>query len=215
MAQQSPRISVVIADDHPIVCAALAAALRGDPRFDVVAVARDGGQAIAAIREHSPGLALLDEEMPVLTGSAVAGIAAAEALSTKVVIFSASVGPGAVYAAIAAGARGYLSKEASEEEIGDALAAVERGSVVLSSAAQAALADGVRSREARGRELLTSREAEVLGLIADGRSAPEIATELNLSTATVKSHLGTLYEKLGVSDRAAAVAAAMRAGLLR
>jgi two-component system, NarL family, nitrate/nitrite response regulator NarL len=215
MAQQSPRISVVIADDHPIVCAALAAALRGDPRFDVVAVARDGGQAIDAIREHSPSVALLDEEMPVLTGSAVAGIATAEALPTKVVIFSASVGPGPVYAAIAAGARGYLSKDASEEEIGDALAAVERGRVVLSSAAQAALADGVLSREARGRELLTSRETEVLGLIADGRSAPEIATGLNLSTATVKSHLGTLYEKLGVSDRAAAVAAAMRAGLLR
>jgi two-component system, NarL family, nitrate/nitrite response regulator NarL len=215
MASQSPRVSVVIADDHPIVRAALASTLRRDVRFDVVAVARDGGEAIAAIRELSPGVALLDEEMPVLTGSGVAAIATAEALATRVVIFSASVEPGQVYAAIAAGARGYLSKDASEEEICDALEAVERGRVVLSGAAQAALADGVRSREVLGRSRLTSREAEVLVLIADGRSAPEIAVDLQLSTATVKSHLGTLYEKLGVSDRAAAVAAAMRAGLLR
>jgi two-component system, NarL family, nitrate/nitrite response regulator NarL len=150
----------------------------------------------------------------LLTGTAAAAIAAGEQLATKVMIFSASVGTDVVYSAIAAGARGYISKDALPEEICDAVAAVEAGEVVLSTAAQSALAGAVRSREAAARHSLTTREAEVLGMIAAGRSAPEIGASLHVSTATVKSHLGTLYEKLGVSDRAAAVAVAMRAGLL-
>lgn len=204
----------MIADDHPLVRIALASALRADPRFEVVAEAADGGQAIAAIRALTPDVAVLDEDMPVLTGSAATQIAKAEALDTKIVIFSASVGAEIVYGAIAAGARGYISKDASPQEICDAVAAIASGEVVLSGAAQEALADGVRSRELAARHALTSRETEVLGMIAAGHSAPEIGASLHLSTATVKSHLGTLYEKLGVSDRAAAVAAAMRAGLL-
>jgi two-component system nitrate/nitrite response regulator NarL len=130
------------------------------------------------------------------------------------VFLSAHIESELVYRAIALGAAAYLSKEADRAAIFDAVAAVARGETVLSPEIQGGLAAQIQLRETERRPVLSPREQQVLRLIADGGSAPAIARELHLSPSTVKSHLQTLYEKLGVSDRAAAVAAAMRAGLL-
>lgn len=119
-----------------------------------------------------------------------------------------------MYRAVASGAGAYLSKESTRERICDAVAAVARGEVVLSAEVQAGLASEIQIRERDGRPALTPREHEILVLTADGQSAPAIGGQLHLSQSTVKTHLKSLYEKLGVSDRAAAVAEAMRRGLL-
>jgi len=137
-----------------------------------------------------------------------------EELGTRVVFLSAYVESDLVYKAIAMGAGAYLSKEADRAAIFDAVAAVARGEAFLSPEIQTGLTAQIRMREASARPVLTPRERQILRLTADGRSAPDIAGELHLSPATVKTHLQSLYEKLGVSDRAAAVAAAMRRGLL-
>jgi two-component system, NarL family, nitrate/nitrite response regulator NarL len=124
--------------------------------------------------------------------------------------------PELTYRTVANGARGYLSKESSRQEVCDAIVTIARGGTALAAEAQAGLAHEIQERERTGgRPLqLTGREQEVLNLVAQGHSAPDIANDLHLSTTTVKSHLHSLYEKLGVSDRAAAVAEAMRRGLL-
>ena len=136
-------------------------------------------------------------------------------LGTRVILLSAHVGSEVVYQAVAAGASGYLSKEAEAGQICDAVVAVARGETVLAPQIQAALAGEIqRHADLRERPALSEREREVLVRIADGLSAPEIGAQLHLSPATVKTHLQSLYDKLGVSERAAAVAEAMRRGLL-
>ena len=129
-------------------------------------------------------------------------------------LLSAHLEADTVYAAVAEGVRAYLSKSWPAERICDALVAVARGEVVLPEEVQTGLAEAIRSHALPGRPTLSPREQEVLGLIAQGLSAPAIAERLHVSPATVKTHLKTLYEKLGVSDRAAAVAEAMRRGLI-
>jgi two-component system nitrate/nitrite response regulator NarL len=137
-----------------------------------------------------------------------------EQLPTRVVFLSAHVDSEVVYRAVALGAAAYLSKEADRAAIFDAVVAVARGQTVLSPEIQSGLAEQIQRREAAPCPVLSPREQDVLQLIAAGGSAPEIARQLHLSPSTVKTHMQSLYEKLGVSDRAAAVAAAMRNGLL-
>ena len=152
--------------------------------------------------------------IPGLSGLDVLAAARRDQLSTRIVFLSAHLDSDLVYRAIAGGACGYLSKEADRDEILDAVAAVSRGDVVIAAEVQTGLAGEIRRREVVQRAILTPREREVLALTADGLTAPEIATRLQLGVATVRSHLQNLYEKLGVTDRAAAVAQAMRTGLL-
>src|SRR5690606_28620835 len=152
---------------------------------------------------------------PGLEGTQVLGAMRRDGLETEVLFLSAFMESELAYRTVAEGARGYLSKEASRQEICDAIVTIARGGTALAPAVQAGLAREIQQRErADGRPALTPRESEVLKLIADGLSAPEIGKRIHLSTTTVKSHLHTLYEKLGVSDRAAAVAEAMRRGLI-
>ena len=135
--------------------------------------------------------------------------------STEVLFLSAFMEAELAYTTVAEGARGYLSKESSRQEICDAIVSVSRGDTALAPEVQSALAQEIMDRErTHGRPELSPRESEVLLLIAEGLSAPDIAKQIHLSPTTVKTHLGTLYEKLGVSDRAAAVAEGMRRGLL-
>ena len=208
------RIRVLVADDHPIYREGLVRSIRDRPELELVGEAVDGRGALESIREHTPEVAVLDLRMPDLGGIEVLNAIARDDLPTRVVLLSASVESELVYRAVALGAGAYLSKEASRETILDTVAAVARGQTVLSPEIQAGLAAQIQLRETEDRPVLTPREQEILLLTADGRSAPEVAGELHLSTATVKTHLGSLYAKLGVSDRAAAVAVAMRAGLL-
>jgi two-component system, NarL family, nitrate/nitrite response regulator NarL len=215
VARHEPnRTTVLVADDHPLYREAVARAVRSRPEFELVGQAADGREALDAIRSQLPDVALLDVEMPSLRGIEILEALQRDGVGTRVVLLSAHLESDTVYEAVAGGVAAYLSKAAPGERICDAIAAVARGEVVLPAEVQAGLASEIRLRAEPGRPALSPREQEVLALIAEGLTAPAVGRELHLSTATVKSHLKTLYEKLGVSDRAAAVAEAMRRGLL-
>jgi two-component system, NarL family, nitrate/nitrite response regulator NarL len=210
------RVKVVVADDHPIYREGIVRAINERPDLELVGEAADGAQALEQIKELAPEVAVLDIRMPGLDGTQVLAAMRRDGLETQVLFLSAFMEPELTYRTVANGARGYLSKESSRQEVCDAIVTIARGGTALAAEAQAGLAHEIQERERTGgRPLqLTGREQEVLHLVAQGHSAPDIASDLHLSTTTVKSHLHSLYEKLGVSDRAAAVAEAMRRGLL-
>jgi two-component system, NarL family, nitrate/nitrite response regulator NarL len=208
------RTTVFVADDHPVFRDGLVRALRTRPEFELVGEAADGREALAEIKRLTPAVALLDVKMPGIDGASIAQAVRRDGTPTRVVLISAHAPSDLVYRAISLGAAAYLSKEASREEICDTVAAVARGETRLSPAIQGDLVRQIQMRAAGERPVLSQREREVLELIAEGLSAPDVAKRLHVSTATVKTHLQSLYEKLGVSDRAAAVASAMRNGLL-
>ena len=208
------RVSVYVGEDHPIFLEGLVRALAQRPDFEVVGSSNDGREALAQIRALQPDVAVLDEGMPGLLGNDVLQAISRDELPTRVVMLSASPDSAVVFRAVANGVRAFLTKDADRGTICDAVAAVARGEVVLAPEVQSGLAAEVRARQSDRRPTLSRREREVLQRAATGLSAPEIARELSISTATVKTHLRNLYEKLGVSERAAAVAEAMRRGLL-
>jgi two-component system, NarL family, nitrate/nitrite response regulator NarL len=210
-----PRVTVLIADDHPLFRDGIGRAIRARPDLELVAEVGDGREALERIRELAPAVAVLDLRLPDLDGLEVLNAVRRDGLPTRVLILSASVEGPLVFEAVSAGAAGYISKHADRTAVCDAVAAIARGETVLAPGLQTGLLDEVRARGvADSRPVLTPRETEVLHLIADGLTAPAIGRQLFLSTATVKTHIGHLYEKLGVSDRAACVAEAMRRGLL-
>jgi two-component system nitrate/nitrite response regulator NarL len=209
------RVRVLIADDHPLFREGLARAVGQRPEFELAGEAHDGREALEQIRALAPDVAILDVRMPGLPGLEVLEALGREHLPTHVLILSAASDSAIVYAAIAAGAAGYLSKDADREAICDAISAIARGGRVLDPALQAGMFHEIHAREVDGaRPVLSDREQQILRLTADGLTAPAIGKRLFLSTATVKTHLSHIYEKLGVNDRAAAVAEAMRRRLL-
>ena len=181
--------------------------------LEVVAQAENGTRALEQIRCLSPDVAILAVLLPEMDGIEVAEELAREGHPTQVLFLSASLASDTVYRAVAAGARGYISKHSPASAICDAVAAVACGEMVLASESQKAIAKEIRLRATAEPCPLSERELEVLGLIADGRSVGEIATLLYLSPSTVKTHVKRTYRKLGVSGRGAAVAEAMRRGL--
>lgn len=211
-----PPITVVVADDHPIFLEGVLGALAHRDDLDVVGTARDGGEALRLVRELRPQVAMLDRRLPVMTGVEVLHAIRRDDLPTRVLILSGDLVSAAVYEAVQAGVDGYLTKEADRRAIGEAILSVAGGGTVLAPEAQAALAAEVRGRGRVHDEspALSPREREVLRRIAEGRSGPEIAAELQIGTATVKTHTQNVYDKLGVSERAAAVAVAMRRKML-
>lgn len=213
MRRASKRVSVVVADDHPMFREGIARAIKGRPDLELVGEAGTGREALERIEERRPDVAVLDVRMPDLSGLDVLSAVRQAGLDTTVLLISAFTDRELAYSAAAGGARGYLGKEATRQEICDAVLAVARGETVLAPEVQAGLASEVERRESVDVDL-SDREAEVLELLAEGLSAPKMAERLQLGTATVKSHLQSLYSKLGVSDRGAAVAEAMRRRLL-
>jgi two-component system nitrate/nitrite response regulator NarL len=204
-----------VADDHPVYREGIVRAINERPELELVGEAGDGREALDQIKELEPDVAVLDIRMPGLDGTQVLAAIRRDSNTTQVLFLTAFMEPELAYRTVADGAKGYLSKSAARQEICDAIVTVAQGGTALAPEAQEGIAQEIQERErSGGRPELTSREGEVLRLIADGLSAPQIAKELHLSTTTVKTHLHTLYEKLGVSDRAAAVAEAMRRGLL-
>ena len=215
MPSSHKRVRVLVADDHPIYREGIVRAIKERPDLELVGEAGDGREALESIRELSPDVAVLDIRMPELEGTQVLSAIKRDGVATEVVFLSAFMEAELAYKTVAEGAKGYLSKESSRQEICDAIVTVARGGTALAAEVQAGLAQQIQQRERDdGRPELTARESEVLGMIAEGLSAPEIGRRIHLSPTTVKTHLHTLYEKLGVSDRAAAVAEAMRRGLL-
>jgi two-component system nitrate/nitrite response regulator NarL len=214
VAASNGRVRVFVADDHPLVREGLLRAIGDQPGLDLVGSAANGREALEGLRTLRPDVALLDVKMPELDGIAVVRAASREALGIRVVFLSAYVDSAVAYRALAEGAAGFLSKEASAQAVCEAIVAAHRGETVMSPEVQRGIAEEIRLRSTPERPSLSGRENEVLALIAEGLSAPEIGKRLHLSPATVKGHLQSLYEKLGVSERAAAVAEAMRRGLL-
>ncbi|WP_307810675.1 response regulator transcription factor [Tomitella cavernea] len=207
------EVRVVVGDDHPMFREGVVRALAAADGITVVAEADDGAAALDAIREHRPQVALLDYRMPALDGAAVAAAVTAEKLPTRVLILSGHDESAIVYSALEDGASGFLPKESSRAEIVLAVRNCAKGRDVLPPELAAGLVSEVRRRKEG--PALSDREAEVLDGIAQGKSVPTIAGELFLAPSTVKTHVQRLYEKLGVTDRAAAVAEAMRRGILR
>jgi two-component system nitrate/nitrite response regulator NarL len=203
-----------VANDDPLVREELLRAVDRRSTLELVGSAGDGREALEQIRRTRPDVALLDVTMAELDGLAVARAVARDELPTKIVFQSACDDGAVVYRALAEGAAGFLPKDATATAMCDAVLAVARGETVLSPEVQSGIAKEIRTRTPPRGLILSARENEVLVLIADGMSAPDIGRRLHLSPATVKGHLHSLYSKLGVKERAAAVAEAMRRGLL-
>jgi two-component system nitrate/nitrite response regulator NarL len=214
VSADADRTRVFVADDHPLYREGVVRAIKERPDLELVGEAAEGRETLELLKQLRPDVAVLDVKMPGLDGTDVLSAISRDGLATRVVFLSAYLDSAVVYGAVQAGAAAYLSKESSRHTICEAIAAVARGATVLSPEIQAGIADEIRLRATDDRPVLTPREREILVLTAEGRSAPDIAKQLYLSSATVKTHLQHLYEKLGVSDRAAAVAEAMRRGLL-
>ena len=208
------RLTILIADDHPVYRQGLERAIGERPDLELVGSTADGRQALERIHELAPDVAVVDERMPGLDGLKIVSAVQRDGLRTKVMLLTGYEDSGAAYKALAEGAAGYVSKASDHTELCESIVAAGRGETVIAPQFAAGIATEIQLREASERPALTSREAGVLRLLAEGRTAARIGAELHLSESTVKTHLHNLYDKLGVSDRAAAVATAMRWGLL-
>jgi DNA-binding NarL/FixJ family response regulator len=213
-----PALRVVVVDDQTAVREGLETLLGLAPGIDVVGTARDGEGALALVERERPDVVLMDLRMPGIGGvEATRRIRSAHAC-TQVVVLTTFADDESVEAALAAGARGFLTKDAGRREIALALQAAAAGQGVLDPAVQARLAAGAaRGRARRTSEPpagLTAREAEVLALIGAGLANAEIARALHVSEATVKTHVNHIFQKAGVRDRAQAVRFAHAHGLV-
>jgi two-component system nitrate/nitrite response regulator NarL len=205
---------VLAVDGQPLFRDAVARAISSRPELELVGKAGHGREALHALGDARPDVAIVGGTDDGVSGEQLLNAVVRDGLRTRVLMIAARPQPEQVYAALASGAAGYLTKDADAEELCDAVTAVARGGTVLSPGLQAGVAGEIRLRATPARPLMSERERETLALVAEGMSAPEVARALQLSTATVKTHLHHIYEKLGVSERAAAVAEAMRRGLL-
>lgn len=207
-------IRVLVADDHPAMRRALAQIVSDHERMDLIGEAEDGQVAGELIASQRPDVALVDVRMPVLDGLGLVRRVRADGSPVRVVLLTGYDDSAIVHEAISAGAVGVLSKLADEDEITAAIVDVARGRSVLSPGFQSGLLDEIRLR-APGVPILSIRERELLEFAAQGTSNAEIARRLSLSPNTVKTYWQRVYEKLGSSDRAGAVAEAIRRGLVR
>lgn len=205
------RIRIVIADDHPVVRAGLQEILRSQPDFEIVGEASNGVEAVALASQVQPDVVLMDLRMTLLDGAAATAQIRAQQARTAVLVLTSYESNADILRAIEAGAMGYLLKDAQGEELFTAVRTVAQGKAVFAPTVATRLLHQVRKP---GREALSARELEVLALVARGASNKEIARAMYLSEATVKSHLLHLFAKLAVSDRTAAVTAALERGLL-
>ncbi|MEV4565432.1 response regulator transcription factor [Nonomuraea sp. NPDC049419] len=202
-------IRLMVVDDHPIVRDGLRGMFTGEPGFEVVGVAGDGAEAVGLAEELRPDVILMDLRMPGTDGVTAIRMLAERGSTARVLVLTTYDTDRDVLPAIEAGATGYLLKDAMPDELVRAVRAAARGEAVLSPSVATRLLGQVRAPA----DPLSARELEVLGLIARGCTNREAAARLFISEATVKSHLLHIYTKLGVKDRAAAVAAAFERGL--
>jgi two-component system, NarL family, nitrate/nitrite response regulator NarL len=208
------KVTVVVADDHEMYRDGVVRALNGSGWIDVVGEAEDGDAALAAIVEHRPDVALVDHRMPGLDGTEIVRRAARDGVPTRIVVLSAFTDPTLVYGALEEGAAGYLPKETRRRELVEAVRTAADGGTVLPAELAAGLAGEIRHRRADRGPTLSERETAILRLMAQGLTTPAIAKQLYVAPSTVKTHVQRMYEKLEVTERAAAVAEAMRRGLL-
>ncbi len=208
MAGQA-RIRVLVADDHPVVRQGLMANLKPQRDMKVVAEANDGLEAITLIKEHLPDVVILDLRMPRMDGLDVIGAVNESKLPVKVIIMTTFESEEDINRSLKAGARGYLLKDSTQEEILDAIRRVNVGEIYLPARIVQKVAEGFR------KQALSPREMEVLQCVAAGKSNKEIGVQLFIAERTVKSHVKNVLEKLDVPGRTAAIREAAHRGLVR
>jgi DNA-binding NarL/FixJ family response regulator len=221
--QEPKPVRVLLADDQRLVRESLGTLLGLLPGIDLIASASDGEEAVALAEEHRPDVVLMDLRMPRVDGIEATRRLREREPNVRVIALTTYADDESVLGALRAGARGYLTKDASSEDIRNAILTVAKGDAALDPSVQhhvvAALAGGEptanpdAAEESKLPDDLTPREAEVLGLIAEGLTNAEIAERLFVSPTTVKSHINHLFTKAGLRDRAQAVNYAYRTGI--
>ncbi|HUW03669.1 MAG TPA: response regulator transcription factor [Acidimicrobiales bacterium] len=210
-------IRLLLVDDHQMVRESLKRSMT-DEGFDVVGEAADGEEAIEAAERLRPDVVLMDVTMPNVDGvEATRAITEARPI-TRVVMLTMHADKEVLASAIRAGASGYLTKDSSVDEVASAVRMAADGNTALSPQLAATMLEEVRRLEVEpddDESIITKRETEVLQLIADGRSTPEVAADLYISQKTVKNHLASIYQKLEARDRTQAVLQAVRMGIVR
>ena len=204
--------SMVIADDHPILLRGLVELFSSEPDIRVVSSCSDGINALDAIRQLRPDIALLDISMPGLNGLDVLGAIQAEQLDTHVIFLTATVNDSSIVKAITRGAKGLLLKDTAADELLRSIREIAAGGRCF----QADLVDAAVAREngrqattERLKECLSKREREIMLLVAEGLSNKEVGRRLNLAEGTVKIHLHNIFNKVGVSNRTVLTALAL------
>ena len=201
-------ITILTVDDHPLIRDGLAAVIAREPDMRVVAEAADGEQALEQYRAHQPSIVLMDLRMPVMDGVEAIQAIRAEFPAARIIALTTYEGDEDIYQALAAGASGYLLKDMLRTELIDVIRKVHQGYRGIPQAIAAKLAAHTP------RIGLTSRELEVLRLMVEGQSNPEIATSLGRAEGTVKIHVQHILQKLGAADRTQAVTMALRRGII-
>jgi DNA-binding NarL/FixJ family response regulator len=209
----SKKIRVLLADDHTILRRGVRMLLESQPDMEVVGEARNGREALEASRTLAPDVVVMDVSMPEMNGIEGTRQICEEMPAVKVVGLSMHSDAVYVREILRAGARGYLLKDSEDEDLLRAIRSVSRGEAFLSPAVSDAVLADYRKHVANPIDQLTSREREILTLIADGKSNKEIATALNLSVYTVESHRGSVMEKLNLHNTGDIVRFAIRNGL--
>jgi DNA-binding NarL/FixJ family response regulator len=200
---------VLVVDDHALFRTGVANIINQEGDLRVVAEAGNGVEAVAAYERHHPDVTLLDLRMPVMDGVEVVRQIRARDPRARVIVLTTYDTDDEIARALKAGAKAYVLKDVSAEDLIGCIRNVLAGKIYLAPAAAAKLAEGVAHVQ------LTPRELATLRLTADGKANKEIANELGISERTVKTHLGHLFEKLGVSSRTEAIKVATRRGLVR
>lgn len=219
MNAEVKKIRILLADDHNVMRKGLRLLLESQPGFTVVGEASDGHQAVEQAEATKPDVVVLDIGMPRLSGTEAAQRIGELLPATSIIILSMHSDEGYVMRALKAGAKGYLLKDAAEGDLVEAIQAVGNGKTFFSSEISKMLVeDYVREIRTRGvedsYELLTSREREILHLLAEGKSNKDIASSLNLSPYTVETHRRNLQEKLNLHSLAELILYAVRKGLI-
>ena len=208
----SRALRLLISDDHPVVRVGLIGMLSAEPGFEVVGEAADGAEAVSLSSRLEPDVVLMDLRMPGVDGVEATAKIKAERPETGVLILTTYESDADILRAIEAGATGYLLKDAPREDLFRAIRSVAEGDSTLAPAIAARLMQRVRVPPEK---LLSAREIEVLELVARGTSNKDVATTLWISETTVKSHMLHIFGKLEVTDRTAAVTAAIKRGIIR
>ncbi|HUJ20207.1 MAG TPA: response regulator transcription factor [Bryobacteraceae bacterium] len=210
---------ILLADDHTVVRKGLRLLLESHPGFQVVADAADGRQTVALAEEYRPDVVVMDVGMPILNGIEAARQISAKLPQVAIVFLSMHSDEAYVLRALKAGARAYLLKDSAESDLINAVKAVSEGKAFFSPAISKMLVEDYM-RQMRDRnvedsyELLTTREREVLQLLAEGKSNKELATLLNLSLYTVETHRGNIFQKLNLHSTAELILYAIRKGVI-
>jgi len=205
---QSPKVRVLVADDHLVLRLGLVTLINDEPDLEVVAEAANGQEVVDLFKAHRPDVVLMDLRMPGHTGEEVIAALCAEDPDARVIVLTIHKGDEAVYTALRAGARGYLLKDVPTQEILAAVRAVHAGEQCIPPAIAARVAERIRKAD------LSPREVNVLKLIAAGLSNKEIGDRLGVSDATAKKHVTGLLAKLGVRDRTHAVTLSLERGII-